>query len=198
MRFLTKFALPYFLVLAYYAHAQEEKDVLVIAKTLANSEEYKDLTYGSNRKEGQIDCVQFVVAVVEEALNQKLERSVKNQVLIANLTDEEKLKLEELVIAEDAKIRGVQQALVGIEKGTVVKPAEAKPGDIVQYWMKRKDGSWFGHAAIVESVSQRDGHTWALLFGSHQSTNRISSLDREVNLSSDDGRKVFLVRLKSS
>lgn len=172
----------------------EAADVLGIAKRLA-AQKYKGWTYGSRQSEKQIDCVQFVLAVVQEALAQSLNADARSQILISNLGSPGQKKLAALIEAEDARTKGVQHALVSIGLGSAIDPEDARAGDLVQYWMKREDGTWYGHASVLENV-RRSGSTYsAKLYGAHGSTNGIATSRFSLRLNGPD-RKVYIVRLK--
>lgn len=169
-------------------------DVLNIARKMAN-EKFAGWTYGSDSSKKQIDCVQFVLAVTEEALAQSLNKTNRNQILIANLSKTEMANLPELILSENEKIKGVQAALVSMKRGQAITPQKAKSGDLIQYWMIRKDGSWFGHAGIIERVTKSGDSYKATLFGSHKSTNGIDVLRTPLILNGPK-RKVFIVRIQ--
>ncbi|MGF1581601.1 MAG: hypothetical protein ACFCD0_19915 [Gemmataceae bacterium] len=140
---------------------------LAIAKHLAKTK-YKGWTYGTNAKKKQLNCVQFVGAVVERATNKSLSRKMRSRIYISNLSATERKRLPKLIQNEDPRTKGIQHALVSMGRGKIVSPTQAKPGDFVQYWMKRPGGTWFGHAAIIESVSKNGNTVSAKLYGSHQ------------------------------
>jgi hypothetical protein len=169
-------------------------DVLQTAKSLAMTR-FQGWKYGSNRAEKQIDCVQFVLAVVEDELRHSLDRKSRDQILIANLSAKERVKLEELIADESNKIRGVQHALVASGRGEKIAPADARSGDIVQYWIMKSNGTWFGHAGILESVNEANGVYRARIFGAHASANGIATSSFSLRLNGPN-RKVFIVRLK--
>jgi hypothetical protein len=52
-----------------------------------------------------------------------------------------------LILDEDPRTKGVQEALVTAGLGDAINPKNAEPGDLIQYWMQRKNGT-FGHAAL--------------------------------------------------
>ncbi|QDV17773.1 hypothetical protein Pan153_24280 [Gimesia panareensis] len=166
---------------------------LTTAKALASGK-FKGWTYGSKTSQNQIDCVQFVLAVVEECMSQSLGEETRKQLLISNLTTEEQKMLPTLIQMENRKIRGIQHALVSIKRGKAVRAEHARSGDFIQYWIKSKNGEWFGHSGLLEKVYTKDGIIEATVFGSHKSSNGISTSKFKLNLIGAD-RKIFLVRL---
>lgn len=200
---LTTFSIP----IAAYAQTTSDStgtpeakiDPLAIAKNLADIE-FKDWTYGSNRRNKQIDCVQFLLAVVEKAIAPtELTSEQRQAILIANLSEEEKKQenLSKLILQGDKRTKGVQEVLVQLKKGEVVSPEKAEPGDLIQYWMKRNDGTWYGHAGIIESVENEGTTPRARLFGAHQRSNGIATSSFSLRLISDsDDRRIYIVRMK--
>jgi hypothetical protein len=142
-------------------------DVLAAAQKIAA--DLKDWTYGHDAAKKQIDCVQFVIRVLKD-LAPGLSREAQTRILISDVSESE---VAGLVEKEDPKIRGVQTALVEAHLGQAVAREDVKPGDLVQYWYRTKDGGWNGHCAIVEEV--RAGGKFALL-GAHQSHGKIDTL----------------------
>jgi hypothetical protein len=130
---------------------------------------------------GTFDCTQFVWAVVEALAKRDgvkvpagLEATVKVQIKeIGDLEDKAKSDaLDKLVEGEkpDARIAGVQKALVDHNLGVVVTAEQAQAGDLVQYWYKRKDEHWSGHAAvIVAKKPTNNGDYEFTILGSHLS-----------------------------
>ena len=127
-----------------------------------------------------------MLAVVEKRLG-KVKSSTRHDILIAHgwTADEEQVKADE---GTDANLAGVQKALVDAGKGVAVEKAGVQPGDLIQYWMKRKDGTWFGHAAVVKSVN---GNILVLL-GAHQSKGGIADLKLDIG----KANRVYLVRIR--
>jgi hypothetical protein len=91
----------------------------------------------------------------------------------------------------------VQQALVDIDHGTVVSIADAQPGDFVQYWMQRRDGTWMGHAAVVAEVLTDAAGTpdRIRIYGAQSSDGGIALHDEPIRLSGGT-RKMYIVRYK--
>src|SRR5687768_15904153 len=106
---------------------------LETARTLANSK-FKGWSYGADPKKQEIDCVQFILAVVEAELKSTLGQRIRDAILIKHgWTDSE----TQLVAAagEDRRLGGVAYALAELGKlGSAVRGEDVKPGDFVQYW----------------------------------------------------------------
>jgi hypothetical protein len=184
------------------APAAQALDVVQTAQKLGETR-YRDYTYGSRVAEQQIDCVQFLLAVVDDLARQQdlppIGRAVRAAIAI-NLDEEAAANLQTLVEQGDPRTTGIQAALVNAGLGVKVAPSEARPGDLVQYWY-RQGGAWRGHSGVIESI--RDGRS--TIYGSHRST-----LQRERDLPESqrrggvgsgpvfdltaEGRKVYVVR----
>jgi hypothetical protein len=166
-----------------------QADTLDTARKLEVSR-YKNWTYGSNAAKREVDCVQFILAVVEEELRATLKDEIRKAILI----DHGWSPIETQVYAAkgtDPRLGGVRYALCQLSKyGKEVAAAEAQQGDVVQYWMKKSDGTWFGHAGVISSI--KDGR--AKLYGAHSSQNRIVDSPFSLDLNGPD-RRVYLVRL---
>jgi hypothetical protein len=178
----------------------ETIDVLAVARELATTT-YAGFTYGSNLSGRQIDCTQFMQAVIERVVGRNLTDDEAKAVLISGLPSGAR-KLDSLVAAEDDRIKGVQYALTQVLPiGKAVSPDSARPGDLVQYWIKGSSGHYKGHTAIIEDVSRESGSPVARLFGSHKTLGRIgTAVDRHRNelrlrLKGTD-RKVYIVRIE--
>jgi hypothetical protein len=189
-----------FLAGCLFSSALYAADPLAVSKDLAASK-YKDWQYGSDPGKKQVDCVQFLLSVVEESVGAPLVPNVRNRILIAELSEAEKKHpiLGTLVVNGDERIKGVQSALVDASLGTAVPVADAAPGDLIQYWMKKSDGTWFGHAGVIESVDRTGVTPKARIFGAHASPKPgnigTSSFDLKLIDGTDD-RKIYLVRVK--
>lgn len=172
-------------------------DPLATAKQLAQ-ERYPGWKYGSNASDEKIDCVQFVLAVVEESVAASLDAPIRKRILISDLSEQEQTQegLKQLILADDPKIRGVQKALEDFGRGEVVPAEDAAPGDFIQYWMKKSDGTWFGHSGVIESVNASGAVPTAKIYGAHMSLDGIgtSTFDLKLIGSSDD-RRLYVVRL---
>ena len=163
---------------------------LETAEALAKKD-FAGWTYGAKAADRQIDCVQFMAAVIAQEVARPLGKAERNTININHgwTAEEVQAKAE---TGKDPKVSGLVHALVDLMKVAERVPlAEARPGDFVQYWMKRKDGRWFGHASLIAKVE--GGH--AVLYGSHKSTNGIAMSGFKLNLLGKD-RHVYLARLK--
>jgi len=166
---------------------------LDVARDLAATK-YDGWTYGSSAANQQVDCVQFVLATVEKLHGQPLPRATRTRILISDVTSAD---VPVLVPANDSRTKGVQQALVDIDHGTVVSNADVQPGDFVQYWMQKRDGSWMGHAAVVAEVLNGAAGTpdRIRIYGAQSSDGGIALHDDPIRLSGGS-RKMYLVRYK--
>lgn len=167
--------------------------VLTTAQMLAR-EKYAGWTYGSSAAKRQVDCVQFVLSVAEACAQERFDPRTRKQILISHLSDSEQQTLAGLIEAENEKVKGVQHALISIGRGTAIRPEDAEPGDLIQYWIKKTNGTWVGHAGVLAEVERTPECCQATILGAHASTNGIAMSDFTLRLSGDD-RKVFLVRM---
>jgi hypothetical protein len=103
-------------------------------------------------------------------------------------------QIERLVTRDDKRIRGIQTALLEMNKGEIVQPEGARPGDFVQFW-KRRNGRWRGHASIIVEVINRNGLRCAIVFGAHQTLNGVGIGEFELGLN-DPEIKSYIVRFK--
>jgi len=163
---------------------------LMIAKELSSTEFY-GWSYGSDSESCQINCVQFVAAVLEKLLGEKLDSEVVDQIFVNSI------KPESLIHnGPDSRIafKGIQHAMVNmLECAVQIEPEEAESGDFIQYYMKRKDGTWFGHASIIDSIEAETGNKLAYLFGAHASTKGIAVSEFRLNLTGPN-RVIYLAR----
>jgi hypothetical protein len=136
--------------------------------------------------------------VVEETTRQKLPPASRERILISDVAAADlKRNHYALVVDEDPRTKGVQEALVTADLGAAIEPKNAKPGDLIQYWMQRDDGTWFGHAAVIETVTRNTrGSRSAELFGAHKSLNGLGTSTFNLDLTSHSKRKIYIVRLK--
>ncbi|MBI5473394.1 MAG: hypothetical protein HY961_13700 [Ignavibacteriae bacterium] len=146
--------------------------------------------YGNHMHRRQINCVQFVAAVVQDLVGRELTVEEQRSILINNIG---RLKmLNRLVPRNDKRIRGVQTALLEMGVGQIVSTEEAQPGDFVQYWRRRKSG-WRGHAALIVDIERGNGRACARLLGAHQTLKRVGIGNFYVELNDPD-LKIFIVR----
>lgn len=197
--FASIFSLSIIFITTDAVSGESSKAPLAVAKSLAN-EKYRDWKYGSNTANQEIDCVQFLVAVIEELENMSLGNDTRARILISDIS-QDTLKADDykIVRENDPRIRGVQTALPDLDRGTLASLAEAKPGDFVQYWMKKNNGTWFGHAGVLNEVKvNSDGVRIATIFGAHASgsvsgqTCGVSNF--KLRLIDSDDRRIYIVR----
>jgi len=163
---------------------------VVTGKMLAESR-FKNWTYGKEPAKKQIDCVQFVLAVIEEELTASLNDEIRRAILINYGWSEAEVQLY-VGTGTDKRIAGVQYGLADLAgRGTKVDPSEVKVGDFIQYWMKKRDGTWFGHCGIVSSVAG----TKVGIYGAQLSQNKIADSEFKLDLLGND-RRIYIVRLK--
>lgn len=163
---------------------------LLVGVRLAETQ-YRDWRYGHRTHRKQVNCVQFMVAVVENLLGRELDPEERSAIMISNVR---RRHLERLVNRDDKRIRGIQTALVEMQKGEVIRPEDALPGDFVQFW-KRYNGRWRGHASIIIDVIERNGLRCAVVFGAHSTLNGVGIGEYEVGLNDPD-IKSYIVRFK--
>lgn len=164
--------------------AKPDQATLDCAKQLAQQD--KDFTYGTGPN--QIDCVHFVLAVVNCRLGAPVSADAEKAILIAYgwTPAETEAKAED---GTDPHLEGVQYALTQIlNQGTVIDPTNAEPGDLIQYWMKKSDGTWFGHSGIIASVQG----IHAQILSASESHNSIA--ETPLNLTGSN-RHLYVVRI---
>jgi hypothetical protein len=106
-------------------------------------------------------CTEFVIKVLDTF--GPLSKQEKKDIRI--ITED---NLVELIEADAAIIKGVQNALTKSGKGIVIDdPAKVLPGDLVQFWDTFYGGAW-GHCGIV---SQLEPNKTLTLHSSHPFTN---------------------------
>lgn len=160
----------------------------------------------------ETDCTQFVVAVLQRVLGadrvsatgrvaSRTRVQIDEVYALAKSGDRSGARrlLDELVAERrDPRTAGVQFALVsaglGREVGSI---ADARPGDLVQYWSKGRDGHWHGHAAVISAVVG----TRVRLYGAHESLGMrrgacVGELPEMIDLGPRSGRIVYIVRVK--
>ena len=177
-------------------------DVLATAKALAKTD-FAGFRYGSNPDRKQVDCTQFMQALIEKVLGRNLNEVETQAVLISGLPSGAR-RLDSLIDAEDKRIKGVQYALTEVlPVGRVIEPDSARPGDLVQYWIKASSGHYKGHTAVVLDISTEGSVPTARLYGSHKTLGRIgvavdrSGNDLHLKLKGRD-RRVYIVRIEPS
>ncbi len=167
-------------------------DVVSVARRVA-AQRFSGFTYGPDQSKKQIDCVQFTGAVVEALLKRPLTKAETDALYIRGRFED----LNAAVESGDARTRGIQTALADlIKRGTAVAAADVREGDFVQYWIRRKDGKWAGHSAVVSRVfKDAEGAAAIAIFSSNQSTNGIAEMDfgaKGLSLRGTDRRFYFV------
>ncbi len=180
--------------------AAKSPNVLTIAHELDKTV-FCGWTYGSySSTEKKLDCTTFVSAVVDTVLsrsNVNYTAEMRKDVLInhPNL-DRNVVKLGP--DPENPRYAGVVYAIEKYNLGKCITDlSQVQPGDFIQYWKQRRNGTWFGHASLIESVryDKKAGKYKAKIFGSHKSTNSIAVSKFELLLSGDD-RLVYIGRIR--
>jgi hypothetical protein len=189
--------LPIFLWLAVSPEAvKAEMHTVEIAKAVA-SKRFFGFKYGSDMQKKQINCVQFISEVVSCLVGRPLAETEIDAIYIKTNFDD----LNQSVDAGDEKTKGVVYAFTKILKcGREISHEEAKSGDFIQYWIKKKNGDWMGHSAIIAKVWKgADGVNRAAIYGAHQSTNGIAETafkgNEGLRLSGAD-RRVYIARFE--
>lgn len=104
---------------------------LLVAHRLGETR-YLGWTYGSDPAKRQVNCVQFVAAVLEKLLVRRLTSLETDAVYIRGVDGK---ALDKLIVDEDERIKGVQYALTYVlKRGIKVEPFAAQSGDFIQYW----------------------------------------------------------------
>ncbi|MDL1894585.1 hypothetical protein FBQ87_17105 [Sphingobacteriales bacterium CHB3] len=161
---------PCFIVLFFAFESALAEHPLLVSVRLAETD-FKNWRYGHRLHRKQLNCVQFVVVVVEELLKRELTAEERRAILISNVG--RRSNLPRLINQDDKRIRGIQTALVEMNKGEIIQPSEAKPGDFIE----------------------DNGLRCAAIFGSHQSLGGVGIADFEVGLN-DPNVRTYLVRFK--
>lgn len=188
------------LICATAMHAHAAAGPLETARKLATSR-YKGWSYGSNASKKQVDCVQFVLAVLETTKRMSLSARARTRILISDISATELKKDQYKVVRDgDSRTKGVQEAIAANSWGKRIDIADVKAGDFVQYWMKRKNGSWFGHAGIIASVRRtKSGARVAIIYGAHASPKPNGTIGNSritLILKSGPDRRIYIARLK--
>ncbi|MBN2780899.1 MAG: hypothetical protein JXR21_02915 [Candidatus Marinimicrobia bacterium] len=157
-------------------------------------------TYGSySAGKKHLDCTTFVSAVLDTLLSRRgipYTRDMRRDVLISH-PDMTRNVVKEGPDPEDLRYGGIAYAVEKYGFGTgIADMSQVKPGDLIQYWVQRKNGTWFGHASLIESIryDKEDGTYKAKIFGCHKSSDGIAVSDFELKLSGDD-RMVYIGRM---
>ncbi len=196
-----------FIITAVFVWGQDAReliasppDALGIAHEL-EEEVFCGWTYGSYSVDKKhLDCTTFVSAVVDTILSRHnigYTHEMKNDVLI-NHSNLGRNVVQEGPDLQDPRYGGVAYAIVKHNFGVQIKDmSQVKPGDFIQYWKQRKNGTWFGHASLIESVryDKKAKVYKAKIFGSHKSTDGVEVSKFELFLSGDD-RVVYIGRIR--
>lgn len=176
---------------------EKENSVLEIAKRIG-SEKFLNFSYGSDTSKKQIDCVQFLGFVVEEKLGRPLSPEEK-KILFINYHFKD---LNKAVSLEDPKTQGVTRLLTEVlNAARFVNPHDANKGDLIQYWIKKKNENWLGHCAIVSDVwKDQKGNIRISLYGAHKSINGVAenNFSNEGLNISNPNRKIYISRFKNN
>ncbi len=195
------------------AGAAPPKTVLEHAHELGAGR-FQGFMYGEDPAKSQVDCVQFVEAVLEAARGAKVTPEVSRAVRIQGLssTPGDQAAIAKAVEGGDRRLAGVVHAIVDVlGEGEAVPFAEVKPGDFVQCWWRRERKEpdpadpkktrtvvrWEGHAAVVESVVEADPKRKASsvrLYGSHLSLGGVGIAPYVVSLEDTPDRRMFVAR----
>ncbi|HET6406923.1 MAG TPA: hypothetical protein VFG14_03500 [Chthoniobacteraceae bacterium] len=163
--------------------------------TLLRETQYAGWKYGPSAAKQEVDCVQFVASVVQKEIGRDLTPDERNAIYI----NPPPADLSAAVESEQPATKGIQYALVDVlKRGIAVAPEQAQPGDFIQYWIRKKDGKWAGHSAIISRVFEIDGTRRIAIYGSHKITGGIADTDfggQGVKLTGAD-RKVYIARLQ--
>ena len=172
--------------------------------------------YGTyNTAQQTIDCTSFLsrfienqIVISDQAADRVTDRRELRQiwngtnVIINELhgtPQQRRVQLYRLLDNGDVRMQGVVNALASRGRGTVIDdPADARPGDLVQYWRYRDGEVIEGHAGVLEGVVNRENGRQAQLYGSHRSlggigTQRIPFENREPG-DNRSGLRIFIVR----
>lgn len=175
-------------------------DVLGVAKSIGDRLRSEGYIYPyKNQPAGTktVDCTEFILKVLDKVVPD-LPAAAKRRVAMNDLSaDDVTVDKGGIITSGDPRTKGVQQALMDAGHGTVVPLLEVKPGDLIQYWMLREDGTWAGHAAIVERVEVAGRQARAWLYGSHSTKKGIGTApDAGLRLILSDDRRIYPVRIK--
>jgi len=182
------------------APSNQGADVLGAAQALGQRLRNEGFVYprtGLKPGSRTIDCTQFVLKVVE-ALIPNLPEKASQRITLADVSAGDAAgDKNRIVSGGDLRTRGVQQALIDLKRGEAVPLAEAGKGDLVQYWMQEANGTWFGHAGVIERIDESAGERRAWLFGSHLSEGGIGTAPAVgLRLIESADRRIYIVRLR--
>jgi hypothetical protein len=156
-----------------------------------------------------VDCVGFVLLALEDAMG-PLPTAAQRRIKISDVKEGILTNNNWAIVREgDARTKGVQQALVDLGVGRPVDAEQSLPGDLIQYWMRRTNGTWFGHAGVIEKVTMGSDGPRALIYGSHQTLPYEKEPPRSqggigiapspaLKLRAADDRRLYVVRPAAS
>lgn len=175
-------------------------DALAVAHELDETV-FCDWTYGSySSVKKQLDCTTFISAVVDSILSRQgfsYTNDIRQDVLIDH-NDLDRDVVTKGPDKKDPRYGGVVYAMVKHQFGIQISDmSQVRPGDFIQYWKQNRNGTWFGHASLIESVAYDEKkHVYkAKIFGSHKSTDGIAVSNFELYLSGND-RVVYIGRIR--
>lgn len=187
------------LLLIFFSIAFAAAPVLETAHELSDGV-FRDWKYGSySEQKRQLDCTTYISALADTLISRKgIEYTPEmcSDVLIAHNN------LDRNVVKEgpdpaDPRYAGVVYMLEKHQLGKRIDDMSAvRPGDFIQYWIRRGNGTWFGHASVIESVryDPNDKHYKARILGAHKSMNGIAVSRFELLLDAP-GRHVYIGRM---
>ncbi|MDZ7796115.1 MAG: hypothetical protein U5N56_03315 [Candidatus Marinimicrobia bacterium] len=174
-------------------------DALSVAHELDNGV-FHGWSYGAySSAEKHLDCTSFISAVMDTILarlNITYTPEIRRDVMIIHSFHDRDI-IQEGPDPADPRFAGVVYAIEKYDLGTrITDMSQVRPGDFIQYWKQRSDGTWFGHASLIESLhSDNTGNIYkARIFGSHRSTDGIAVSNFELLLSGKD-RLVYIGRI---
>ncbi|MDD3094711.1 MAG: hypothetical protein WC372_00200 [Candidatus Neomarinimicrobiota bacterium] len=162
---------------------------------------FRGWTYGSySSAKKQLDCSTFISAVMDTLLSRRgihYTAEMRRDVLI-NHPDFGRNLIKEGPDPADPRYAGMVHMMEKYGVGIRIRDlSQVQPGDFIQYWVRRNNGTWFGHASLIESLSRdaADGRYKARIYGSHKSMNGIAVSNFELMLEGKD-RYVYIGRLQ--
>jgi hypothetical protein len=192
--FRATFLLAYLTLASPWAHAEGgpgRLSTIQIARNLAETK-FKGYSYGDS--EGSpaksVDCVHFLAAVVEAYLGRQITDVERREIFIDyGWTSPE---IDSIAAAgKDPRLGGVVYAMTSEKPpiGIAVTPETAKPGDLLQYWMQRSSGSWFGHSGVITRLEAKQ----ATILSANQTIDGVAE-NLTIDLAGPD-RRIYIVRL---
>jgi hypothetical protein len=203
MRKSLHFAFVFCLLVTAAAGANDkpaaDEYALRVAHELAGTV-FKGWTYGNYSSAGQnLDCTTFISAVTDTILGRnglEYTPAMRRDVLI-NHSNPGRNVVKDGPDPDDPRYAGVVHAIEKYKWGRrITDMSEVQPGDFIQYWIRRSNGTWFGHASLIETVryDKKDGHYKAKIYGAHKSSNGIAVSGFELLLDGPN-RLVYIGRI---